>query len=573
MPVTNPEIAAQLEKIADLLEIEGANPFRVRSYRRAARIVEELPRNVADMADPEPELDALPGIGEDLAQKIAALARGEQLALLGQLERDMPPGITALLEIPGLGPKRVHALHDALEIDSVPALAAAARDGRLRTLPGFGATIERKILEAVARRAGQPPRIKLSAAEQIAAPLLRHLREANGVRGIEIAGSFRRRRETVGDLDIVVAAQPSEPVMSRFVGYEDVSEVVERGPTRATVRLRAGLQVDLRVVAPASYGAALLYFTGSKAHNIELRRIAIAKGWKLNEYGILRRARRIAGAEEDEVYTRLGLPYIAPELRENAGEIEAARKHRLPHLITQKDILGDLHTHSTASDGRDSIIRMAEAAQECGYGYLAITDHSRRVAVAHGLDAKRLARQVREITALNGRLRDFEILASVEVDILEDGSLDLPDPILQQLDLVIAAIHSRFELPAAQQTERLIRAMDNRVVNIIAHPTGRLINERPPYAVDMEQLMRAAKERGCYLELNAQPDRLDLTDVHCRMAKAIGVKVAISTDAHSCIELNLMRYGIDQARRGWLEPADVLNAHPLNELRRLLHRK
>jgi DNA polymerase (family 10) len=573
MPVANAEIASQLDKIADLLDIEGANPFRVRAYRRAARLVGELPRSVADMLAEGQDLDELPGIGKDLADKIATIARGGHLPLLDELSREVPAGITVLLALPGLGPKRVHLLHEMLGIDTIDKLAVATKAGKLRSIPGFGPGIEARVLRAIAEGAGQTQRTKLATAEQIAVPLLRHLRQADGVLQAEVAGSYRRRRETVGDLDIVVAAQPSQPVMQRFTGYEDVTEIVEQGPTRATIRLRNGLQVDLRVVPEESFGAALCYFTGSKPHNIALRQIAVDHGQKLNEYGLFEGTRRLAGRSEAELYQHLGLPIIPPELREDQGEIDAARQGKLPRLVTVDDIRGDLHAHTTASDGRASLWDMAQAAQAKGYSYIAITDHSHRVAIAHGLDAKRLARQIDEIDRTNDGLSGFVVLKSIEVDILEDGSLDLPDQILRRLDLVIGAIHSRFDLPQDKQTERILRAMDNRHLNILAHPTGRLINERPAYAIDMEQVMRGAVARGCYLELNAQPDRLDLTDIHCRLAKELGLKVAISTDAHATIEFDFMRFGVDQARRGWLEPDDVLNTRLIGELRDMLRRR
>lgn len=572
MPVVNAEIASQLDKVADLLDIEGANQFRVRAYRRAARIVGELPRNVADMLAEGEDLDELPGIGKDLAGKIAIIARGEHLPLLDELEHEVPAGITALLALPGLGPKRVHMLHEKLGIDTIPKLAAAAEAGKLHDVPGIGRGIETKVLHAIAEGAGQPTRTLLATAEQVVQPLLKHLRQAEGVSQVEVAGSYRRRRETVGDLDIVAAAEPGQPVMRAFVGYEDVTDVVEQGPTRATVRLRNGLQVDLRVVARASFGAALCYFTGSKAHNIALRQIAVDHGLKLNEYGLFKGKKRLAGDAEAKIYQRLGLTEIPPELREDQGEIDAARKGKLPHLVTERDIRGDLHVHTTESDGRADLRTMVQAALAKGYGYIAITDHSQRVAMAHGLDPKRLALQIDEIDRINDTLSGFVVLKSIEVDILEDGSLDLPDKILRRLDVVVGAVHSHFELSQQKQTERILRALDNRWFNILAHPTGRLINQRGAYALDMERVMRGAVERGCFLELNAQPDRLDLADMHCRLAKQIGLKLAISTDAHAAIELNFMRFGVDQARRGWLEPDDVLNARPLGELRKILMR-
>ncbi len=572
MPVVNAEVAAQLDRLADLLDIQGANPFRVRAYRRAARLVQDLPRNVTEMVAAGEDLDALPGIGADLAGKITTLARGEALPMLRGLERELPAGVVALLALPGLGPKRVHALHAALGIDSLDALASAAKAGKLRKVPGFGPGIEANILRALAAGAGEPARTRLAVAEQLAAPLLAWLRASPDVDRAEIAGSFRRRRETVGDLDIVVATDAAAEVMDRFSRYEDVARVLARGPTRATVVLRGGMQVDLRAVTTASYGAALLYFTGSKSHNIALRQIAVDHECRLNEYGLFKGARRLGGRTETEVYRHLGLPLIPPELREGEGEIEAARTGRLPDLVVLADLHGDLHVHTDASDGRASLADMTAAAQALGHEYIAITDHSRRVSMAHGLDAARLGRQIDAIARLNAGLHGFTVLAASEVDILADGSLDLPDSILRRLDLVVAAIHSQFELPAARQTERVLRAMDNRYVTILAHPTGRLINQRPSYALDMERVMRGALERGCFLEVNAQPERLDLTASHCRLAKELGLKLAISTDAHATAELGFLRFGVDQARRGWLEAGDVLNARPLEALRALLRR-
>jgi len=387
-----------------------------------------------------------------------------------------------------------------------------------------------------------------------------------------VAGSYRRRNETVGDLDILATTRKPGPVADRLVGYAKVASVLAHGPTRSTVVLRSGLQVDLRVVPPESYGAALMYFTGSKAHNIALRAIANERGWKLNEYGLFAGKRRIAGASEEEVYKKLGLAFIPPELREDWGEVDMARKGALPHLVTLSDIRGDLHVHTNWTDGTAPLADMATGAAKRGYEYVAITDHSRRVTVAHGLDPKRLSREMDEIDRMNGKFGRLTILKGIELDILEDGRLDLPDTVLARLDLVVAAVHSYFGLSREAQTERIIRAIDNRHVSILAHPTGRLIGEREAYAVDMDRVIAAARERGCHLELNASPDRLDLSDIHVHAAKSMGVKIAISTDAHSADSLDWMRFGIDQARRGWLGPEDVINTRPLGALRKLLKR-
>jgi len=572
MPVLNSDIARSLEKLADLIELEGGNPFRIRAYRNAARVVGELPRNVLAMTAAGEDLAELPGIGKDLADKIETLAETGHIAVLDEMERKTPPGLLALLDVPGLGPKRVHTLYDRLGIRSLADLVAAAKAGKIRKISGFGAKTEQRILEEAEKRAAAPPRIKRPVAEDVAEPLLRYLRAATGVHQAAVAGSYRRCKETVGDLDILVAAPPRAAIIDRFVAYEDVAQVLARGPTRSSIVLKNGMQVDLRVVSEANYGAALMYFTGSKAHNIALRGIAAARGLKLNEYGLFEGDRRIAAKTEAEVYRRLDVPYIEPELREDHGEIEAARQGRLPHLVTLADIRGDLHVHSVASDGHASIAEMAHAAKERGYAYLAITDHSKRVTVAHGLDADRLARQIDEIAGLNESLSGLIVLSSVEVDILEDGRLDLPDSILQRLDFAVAAVHSAFDQPRDKQTERLLKAMDNPNVAIIAHPTGRLIDERGGIDLDIERVLRGAEERGVALEINGQPERLDLNEWHSKLAKDIGTKLVASTDAHSIAELGFMRYAVDQARRGWIEPADLLNTRGLAGLKAALRR-
>jgi len=414
--------------------------------------------------------------------------------------------------------------------------------------------------------------LRLAEVEDIAESLLDHLCRAPGVKQAVIAGSYRRRKETVGDVDILITCKRGSDVMGRFVAYDEVREVVSRGATRSTVRLRSGLQVDVRVVAEASYGAALHYFTGSKAHNIAVRKVGVAGKLKINEYGVFRGEDRIAGRTEEELFEHVGLPYIAPELREDRGEIDAARRGALPNLITRDDLRGDLHCHTKASDGKYTLEEMAGAAQQRGYDYLAITEHSKRLTVARGLDERRLRRQMRDIDKLNDTLSGIRLLKGIECDILEDGSLDLPDEVLAELDLVVCSMHSKFDLPAEKQTERAIRAMDNPHVNILAHPTGRMMGQRGPHELDVERALQAARERGCFLELNAQPDRLDLNDTHCKLAKGLGVKLSLSTDAHTTNSLDYIRYGIDQARRGWLEAGDIINTRPWGELKKLLKR-
>jgi DNA polymerase (family X) len=568
--IHNTEIAQRFQRLADLLEIEGANPFRVRAYRNAARTIEGLPHSVAAMVADGADLTELPGIGKDLAGKIREIVESGHLALLDQVSTHLPGQLAELAAIPGLGPKRVKALYDALGITSVKELEQAARAGNIRRLPGFGAKSEENLLAEIQRRTGREPRIPLPAAERFAERILEHIRQTTGVIKAILAGSYRRRRDTIGDLDILVSCRNPAAVIDRFVAYADVDQIVSKGTTRATIVLRTGLHVDLRVVPEASYGAALQYFTGSKAHNIAIRSLAVKKGLKINEYGVFRGETAIAGATEEEVYRQVGLPYLVPELRENRGEIEAALKKTLPRLVTLKDLRGDLHCHSKASDGNATIEGMARAARERGYEYVAICDHSPRVTIAHGLSPQRFMQQMEEIDRLNARLKGITVLKGAEVDILEDGSLDLPGDVLRQLDLTVCAVHYHFRLSKAKQTERIIRAMDHPAFNILAHPTGRMLNEREPYEVDMERLMSAAKERGRILEVNAQPARLDLTDVHCKLAKDMGVRVAISTDAHRTADLALIRFGIDQARRGWLEAGDVLNTKSWKELKKIL---
>ena len=572
MPVHNVEIARALNEIADLLEIGEANPFRVRAYRNAARTVESLPREVTDMLAAGEQLEDLRGIGADLAAKIADIAQTGTTRMLEELHREVPAAVGELLRLPGLGPKRVHALWHDLGVQTLDQLARAARDGRVRALPGFGAKTEARLIEAIAARAGAEQRMKLANAAAFADALTAYLEGVPGVGRVTVAGSFRRGRETVGDLDILATASKGSPVMDRFVAYDEVAEVAAKGPTRATVVLRAGLQVDLRVVPAKSYGAALHYFTGAKAHNIAVRGLGRRRGLKINEYGVFKGKRRIAGATEASVFAAVGLPWIAPELRENRGEIEAARAGKLPKLVELADLKGDLHAHTNATDGHNSLREMALAARERGFAYLAITEHSKRLTVAHGLDARRLLRQADQIDRFNGEVHGITVLKGIEVDILENGRLDLPDNVLARLDLVVGAVHSAFALSRAKQTERMLSAMDRPHLSILAHPSGRLIGEREPYDIDMERIIRAARARPCYLELNAHPERLDLLDTYCRMAKDEGVLVSVNSDAHRTGGFDNLRFGIGQARRGWLEAKDVLNARPLAALRRLLAR-
>lgn len=572
MPVHNQDIAAVFEEMADLLDIRGDNPFRIRAYRNAARTVLELGRELREMVEAKEDLTALPGIGDDLSRKIEEIVRTGTAAALQKLRAEMPAGLTEMLRIPNLGPKRVKSLHKELGVQSLEQLEKAARDGKIRDLAGFGEKTEQHILDALKARALTGKRFLRAAVTPYAGALLAWLEKIPGVQQVAPAGSFRRAKETVGDLDMLVVAEAGSPVMDRFVQYDEVKHVLAKGETKSSVLLQSDIQVDLRVVETRSFGAALNYFTGSKAHNIAIRRLGQQRGLKINEYGVFRDEKYIGGRTEQEVYAAVDLPWIPPELREDSGEIEAAREGKLPELVRADDLRGDLHMHTAASDGQNSIAEMALAARALGYEYIAITEHSKRLTVARGLDEKRLMEQSEEIDRLNNELKGFTVLKGVEVDILEDGKLDLPDDVLKRLDLVIASIHSKFNLPVQKQTERIMRAMDRPCFTMLAHPSGRLLLEREPYAVDIPRLIQHAKERGCFMELNAHPLRLDLNDLHCRMARENGVKVCINTDAHGVSDLDNARFGIGQARRGWLEKRDVLNTHALKQLKSLFAR-
>jgi DNA polymerase (family 10) len=573
MPIHNSDVAEIFNKVADLLDIEGANQFRVRAYRNAARIVSGLPHSVSDMVKEGKDLSKLPGIGKDLSGKIKEIVETGTLEQLEEIEGRTSSELSKLMKVESLGPKRVKVLYEKLGITNLKELKEAASQGQITGLEGFGDKTEQAILRELEAADIEKQRVKLVEAEENARTLVGYLKDRKGVKDIVVAGSYRRKKETVGDLDILVTAKKDSTVMERFVGFEDVRKVVSKGKTRSTVVLRSGLQVDLRAVPEVSYGAALHYFTGSKDHNIAVRKLGVKRKLKINEYGVFKGEKRVAGKTEEEVYGKVDLPYIEPELRENWGEIEAAQEGKLPTLINLEDIRGDLHVHTNATDGHHSLEEIAEAAKDHGYEYMAVSDHSKRVTMAHGLDSKRLAKQIKEIDGLNGKLKGITLLKSIEVDILKDGSLDLPDDILKELDFTVCAVHYDTKLSRNKQTERIIKAMDNPYFTILAHPTGRLINERGPYDVDLEKVMKAAKEKGCFLEVNAHPDRLDISDGNCKMAKEMGLKLAVSTDAHRITDLDYMRFGVNQGRRGWLEPEDVLNTRSLKKLKALLSRR
>ena len=572
MPVHNNDIAAIFEEIADFLEIEGENPFRIRAYRNGARTVTGLGEELKDMVAGGEDLTKLPGIGKELAAKIHEILETGTAKALIKLQQRIPKTVVEMLKLPNLGPKRVRILYQDLKIKNLKQLSSAARKGRIRALEGFGEKTEKAILEAIEARAQKEKRYKIAAVKPTVDSLIDFLKEVSGVIDVVAAGSYRRCRETVGDLDILITARKSSPVMKRFVEYDAIDKVLSSGATRSSVVLRSGLQVDVRLVAQSSFGAALQYFTGSKDHNIAIRRLGQQRGLKINEYGVFRFEKQVAGRTEASVYRSVDLPCIPPELRENRGEIQAAGDNRLPQLVERKDLKGDLHLHTLATDGRNSIEEMALAAKKHGLKYIAVTEHSDRLKVAGGLDPPRLMQQIDEIERLNDQLKGIWILKGLEVEILEDGTLDLPDAVLARLDLVVGTVHSYFNMPLEKQTERILRAMDHRYFSMLAHPTGRLIDEREPYQVDMTRIIHKARDRGCFLELNSNPRRLDLYDIYCQAAKAEGVLVSINSDAHGINDFNYLAFGVGQARRGWLEKDDVLNTRPLAKLRELLKR-
>jgi DNA polymerase (family X) len=573
MSIHNADIADAFDELGDLLSLQGENPFRIRAYRRAARIVRGLPRELAELKAVS-DYDAIPGIGRDLAAKIAELVKSGRLKALEKLRRQVPPGARDLLSLPGMGPVRVRALMTSLHVKDREDLRRALEAGRLALVRGFGAMLQSRLRDALAQAeaAGTPKRYQLRVAAEYAEPLHRYLAAVAGVERVEIAGSYRRGRDTVGDLDVLVSAAAGVDACGALERYPDLRELLASGPTKASGVLRNGLQVDVRAVPPESFGAALLYFTGSKDHNIHLRRLAQERERKLSEYGLYRGDERLAGETEEGVYRALGLSWIAPELREDRGEVEAAMSGKLPALIERGDLRGDLHVHTNATDGQDSLEAMVAAARARNLSYIAITDHAKHLGIVHGLDGDRLARQCDAIDALNAKVRDFVVLKGAEVDVLEDGRLALPDGDLARLDVVVIAVHSHFDLPQARQTRRLLRALERPHVSILAHPTGRLIGEREPYALDFERVLQAVRERGCCLEVNGQPSRLDLDDTHVKAARDQGVMLSIASDAHSADQLGNLDDGVRQARRGWAQRADVVNTRPITALRKLLGR-
>lgn len=572
----NGQISAQITKLADLLEFQGANSFKIRAYRRGARVIKDSTESFSTMAQSDPSLLLeIDGIGKGVAEKITQLIQEGEISEINEILETVPATVLDILRIPGLGPKKAAALYQELGIQTLEQLQAACEAGEVQKLKGFAAKTEQSILEGMAIATAANERIYWSEADQLASSLSSHLNQCESIGQLEFAGSYRRGRETVGDLDILVVSQDPASVMAHFGNYPDLEQIIVQGDTKMSIRVGNSFQVDLRVVEADAFGAALQYFTGSKDHNVEVRGRAKQLGMKINEYGVFQvdgdSETYIAGATESEVYEALGMPCFAPELREARTEFDWAAQNALPDLIEVAQIQGDLHMHTTATDGKASIEEMADAAQARGLKYIAITDHSQRVSVANGLDAERLLAQWKEIDAINAARDDnFLILKGIECDILESGSMDLPDEVLAQADWVIASVHFGQKQPRQQITDRITNALENPHVDIIAHPTGRLINRREAYEVDIEAVFQAAKENGKLLELNANPVRLDLHDVHCAMARERGIPIVISSDAHKISGLDVLPYGIKQARRGGLTAAHVANTLSWPELQKLL---
>lgn len=552
-----------LQRIALLLEAKGENPFRVRAYREAAAHIEGMSENLTAVWQ-EGKLESIPGVGPSIAAKLDEFLRTGRSRYLEELQRSLPPAIESLLSVPGVGPRRARQLIESLNIHTPEELAAAAEAHRIRGLPGFGARSEERLLIEARRWAQRERRLLLGVAWPIAQRIVDLLRRDPIFLCVSLAGSLRRMRETIGDVDLLAASKAPPEAVEQFTRLSIVREVIAHGPTKATVLLDSGLQVDLRVVEPESWGAALQYFTGSKLHNIALRDMAIARGLKINEYGIFdeRTGRRLGGETEEDVYRALDLDWMPPELREDRGELQAAAQHNLPVLVEQSDLRGDLHVHTNWSDGTAGIETMATAARDAGLEYIAITDHTPSLAVAHGLSPERFRQQRREIDRLNPILAPFHVFQGAEVDILPDGTIDLPDDILRELDFVSISVHSRFQMTREAMTERILRAMRHPLVDILNHPTGRLIGQRAGYEVDLESILRAAAALGVAVEINSQINRLDLDDVWSRRAKDLGCRLVVDSDAHGPAHFETLRYGIAVARRGWLTSQDVVNTLP-----------
>jgi DNA polymerase (family 10) len=567
----NQFVADVLYMIADLLDLKGENFFKIRAYRIAAQTIEALDEDVEKLVN-QGRLESIPGVGEALAKKITELVQTGKIEYLERLKKEMPPGLIDLLNIPGLGPKKVAALYKNLGITNTQTLRDAANKGELRALEGFGEITERNILRGIQLREKTSGRVLLNVAYEDGTRYLTYLKRCTQIEKISIAGSLRRMKETIGDLDILISSKNPKTVMEYFLSYPEVARVLAKGPTKSSVLLNDNLQVDLRVVEEKSYGAALQYFTGSKDHNVTLRGFAARKGFKLNEYGLFDKntGKYIAGKTEEEIYKNIGFPYIEPELRENRGELEAAKKKKLPHLVRYDEINGDFHIHSSWSDGNDTIEAIASVAQQHQYSFIGITDHSQSLKIANGLTEDRIQKKLEEINKINKKYPNLRILCGTECDIKTDGTLDYSNKILKQFDFVYIAIHTAFKMDKETMTKRIIRGMDNEQADFLAHPTGRLIGKREAYEVDIEQIIDTAKTTDTRLEINSFPDRLDLDDAHVKLAKEHGVSFVLGTDSHSINHLDFMRFGIATARRGWLEKEDILNTYSLKDIEKIL---
>lgn len=568
----NLDIARIFDEIADILELKGENAFKIRAYRKAALTIETLTQDLKVIAERGgvKELKKIPGVGVGIAKKIVEIAETGDCKKHRELKQETPSELLELLAIPRVGPKTIAKVHQELGITTIEDLEEAAKSNKLAVLSGFGAKVEENIVKGIEQYRSYQGRALLSKALPYAELIVSELKKLDAVERIVIAGSLRRMRETVGDIDILVVSKRSADVMDAFTSLEGVEDVIAKGETKSSIRLK-GINADVRVVDAVSFGAASHYFTGSKHHNVRIRELGVKNGLKINEYGVFRGEERIGGETEEDVFASVGLTYIPPELREDRGEVKAAKAGRIPELIEISDLKGDLHVHTNWSDGRDSIEEMANAAIALGYEYIAVADHSPAVGIAGGLNEEKIVKRQDEIEKVNKSFEaegvNFKVLNAVEVDIKSNFSLDFPDGILKEMDIVVGAVHSKFSQDRETMTKRIVTAMENPNVDIIAHPTGRLLGKRDPYEVDMEKLMAAAKDTGTVMELNSFPERLDLNDLHCRMAKEYGVLVAISTDAHDTMQMQAVRrYGVATARRGWLEPEDVLNTRGLEEI-------
>jgi DNA polymerase (family 10) len=551
VPADNSQIATIFDEIGDLLEISGANFFRVRAYRNAARVIKDLSTPVAEVAsDPDRNLEDLPDIGKDLAGKIRVILDTGDLPMRQELERQIPTGLMDVMKIAGVGPRKAHTLFLELGVKDLQSLGEAARSGDIKSIKGFGPKTEENILEGIYAVKGMGNRMLRAEAERLFNSVRKHLSGVPGMKRMEAAGSYRRLMETVGDLDILVVCDDPAAASQHFVEHPDVTRVIAHGSTKTSVIMGKDRQVDIRIIPAESFGAALQYFTGSQAHSVALRSMALRKGMKLNEYGVFRDDKKISGLTEEDVYEALGLPWIPPELRENRGEIGAAIEGKLPVLVGLEEIRGDLHVHTDITDGRDTLEAMVAAAKKRGYLFVAVTNHTKRVTMVGGLDGQGLLDHWDTITALNEKTEGIHVLKGVEVDILKDGTLDIEDEVLLKADFVVASVHYDTDMPRPQLTRRMIKALEHPLVDALGHPTGRKLNERPPYNVNMDDVVAAAARTGKALELNSNPKRLDIDDRACRSAKEHGVRIVINTDAHSVRELDFMRHGINQARRG-----------------------